>query len=99
MNYVYDFGDYWEHRIKVEKTLAPVPELALPLCVGGASATPPEDCGGVPGYAEFVQAMADPDHPEHAEMSEWIGQPWDPAAFERRQRELLAARTSSSDRQ
>ena len=65
LNYVYDFGDYWEHRIKIEKTLAPVPGLALPFCVGGACATPPEDCGGVPGYAEFVQAMADPDNPEH----------------------------------
>ncbi len=73
MNYVYDFGDYWEHRIKVEKTLAPDPEMELPLCVDGAGATPPEDCGGVPGYAEFVQAMADPDHAEHDNMAEWIG--------------------------
>lgn len=83
LNYVYDFGDYWEHRIKVEKTLAPVPGLDLPFCVGGACATPPEDCGGVPGYAEFVRAMADPDDPEHANLAEWIGaDTWDPAAFD-----------------
>jgi len=63
LSYVYDFGDYWEHRIKVEKTLAAVPELALPFCVGGSGATPPEDCGGVPGYADFVQAMSDPSDP------------------------------------
>lgn len=84
LNYVYDFGDYWEHRIKVEKTLAPVPGLDLPFCVAGACATPPEDCGGVPGYAEFVQAMANPDDPEHDHLAEWIGtDTWDPAAFDR----------------
>jgi len=83
LNYVYDFGDYWEHRIKVEKTLAPIPELALPFCVGGARAAPPEDCGGVAGYAEFVQAMADADHPEHGNLVEWIRtDTWDPAALD-----------------
>ncbi len=83
LNYVYDFGDYWEHRIKVEKTLAPDPGLALPFCVAGACATPPEDCGGVPGYAEFMQAMANPGDPEHDHLAEWIGtDTWDPAAFE-----------------
>ena len=83
LNYVYDFGDYWVHRIKVEKKLAPVPGLDLPFCVGGACATPPEDCGGVPGYAEFVQAMANSDHPEHDNLTEWIGtDTWDPAAFD-----------------
>jgi len=81
MNYVYDFGDNWQHRIKVEKTLMPDPQLELPLCVGGANAAPPDDCGGVYGYYDFVAAVSDPNHPEHAEMSEWIGQPWDPAAF------------------
>ena len=82
MDYVYDFGDHWQHRIKVEKTLLPDPQLKLPLCVAGANATPPDDCGGVPGYDEFVAAMRDPKHSEHAEMSEWIGRPWDPAAFD-----------------
>lgn len=81
MDYVYDFGDNWRHRIKVEKTLMPDPLLKLPLCVGGANATPPDDCGGVYGYYDFVAAVSDPDHPEHAEMSEWIGRPWDPADF------------------
>jgi hypothetical protein len=83
LNYVYDFGDYWEHRIKVEKTFAPDPQIKLPFCVDGAGATPPEDCGGVPGYEDFVQAMADPNHAEHDDMVEWIGSDtWDPAAFD-----------------
>lgn len=37
----------------------------------------------MPGYAEFVQAMADSDHPEHDNLAEWIGtDTWDPAAFD-----------------
>ena len=83
LNYVYDFGDYWEHRIKVEKTLVPVPGLELPFCVAGACATPPENCGGVPGYVELVQAMADPGHPEDDNVAEWIGlDTWDATAFD-----------------
>ncbi len=83
LSYVYDFGDNWDHRIKVEKTFAPDPLLTLPFCVGGGGATPPEDCGGMPGYADFVQAMADPQHPEHADLARWVGAPtWDPASFD-----------------
>ena len=80
---VYDFGDYWDHRITVEKKLAPDPLLALPFCVGGACATPPEDCGGVPGYADFVKAMADSDDPEHKHLAAWIGvKTWDPKVLD-----------------
>ena len=82
IDYVYDFGDNWRHRIKLEKTLPSDSQLNLPLCVGGANATPPDDCGGVYGYYEFVAAVTDPNHPEHAEMAEWIGRPWDPAEFD-----------------
>jgi len=81
IEYVYDFGDYWQHRIKVEKVLSPS-ELKLPVCIAGANAAPPDDCGGVPGYEDFVQAMANPKHPEHAQMKEWIGREWDPAEFD-----------------
>jgi hypothetical protein len=83
LSYVYDFGDNWDHRIKVEKTLAPDPLLALPFCAGGACATPPEDCGGVHGYAEFIQSMANPDDPEHEHLAEWVGAAtWDPKSFD-----------------
>lgn len=83
IGYVYDFGDHWEHRIKVEKTLPPMPELKLPLCLDGAGATPPDDCGGAPGYMDFVQAMADPHHEEHEDMKRWIGRDsWDASAFD-----------------
>jgi len=83
LSYVYDFGDYWDHRITVEKTHPADPLMALPLCIAGAGATPPEDCGGVPGYGEFVRAMANPDDPEHEHFVEWIGaDTWDPAVFD-----------------
>ncbi len=53
----------------------------LPLCVAGANATAPDDCGGVCGYYDFVAALSDPSHPEHAQMTEWIGRPWDVTEF------------------
>lgn len=82
IDYVYDFGDYWLHRVKVEKAL-PLPGVKLPVCVAGANAAPPDDCGGPPGYMDFVEIMGDPQHPEHEEMKRWIGRDnWDPTAFD-----------------
>ena len=51
------------------------------MCVAGANASPPDDCGGIYGYYDFVAAISDPKHPEHAHMTEWIGRPWDVAEF------------------
>jgi hypothetical protein len=68
LSYVYDFGDYWDHRITIEKTHPADPLMTLLFCIAGAGATPPEDCGGVPGYADFVRAMADPSDPEHSHL-------------------------------
>jgi hypothetical protein len=83
LSYVYDFGDYWDHRITIEKTHSADPLMTLPFCIGGAGATPPEDCGGIPGYDDFVQAMSDPNHPEHAHLAEWVGlDSWDARAFD-----------------
>ena len=79
--YLYDFGDGWEHRVAVEKILPPDPGLKLPLCLDGANACPPEDVGGPPGYADFLEAINDPKHEEHASMLEWCGGSFDPTAF------------------
>jgi hypothetical protein len=79
--YLYDFGDGWEHRVTVEKVLPPAPGLQVPLCLGGANACPPEDVGGPPGYADFLQVIADPAHEEHAAMLKWRGGEFDPTAF------------------
>jgi len=82
MVYEYDFGDGWEHGIQLEKIVAPEPGLHYPRCLAGRRACPPEDCGGVWGYAELLQIIADPGHPEHAERLEWLGGPIDPEAFD-----------------
>lgn len=80
--YLYDFGDGWDHRIKVEKVLPAVACPQVPYCIDGANACPPEDVGGGPGYAEFLEAMADPSHPEHAAMLAWHGSRFDPTVFD-----------------
>jgi hypothetical protein len=90
--YRYDFGDDWEHLVKVEDLLPPDPDSTLIACTGGENACPPEDVGGPPGYAEFLAALADPTHEEHEDMRRWIGYPFDPAAFDRNALNQLLAR-------
>lgn len=80
--YEYDFGDDWEHRIVVEKVLAREAGVAYPRCLAGRRARPPEDCGGPWGYADLLAAISDPAHPDHEEMREWLGDPFDPEAFD-----------------
>ncbi|MHB8405280.1 MAG: plasmid pRiA4b ORF-3 family protein [Gammaproteobacteria bacterium] len=80
--YNYDFGDNWEHDIQVEKIEDMAAELLRPLCLDGARACPPEDCGGPPGYQELLAALADPRHPRHRELRRWLGKPWDAERFD-----------------
>ncbi len=79
--YMYDFGDGWEHDVLVEKILAPEPGAHYPRCLAGRRACPLEDIGGVWGYAGFLEAMNDPEHPERAELMEWAGGSIDPEEF------------------
>jgi len=79
--YNYDFGDYWQHVLVVEKTLSPDEDARYPVCLAGARACPPEDVGGMPGYEDFLKAIREPRHPEHEEYLEWIGGEFDPEAF------------------
>ena len=81
-SYVYDFGDWWEHRILVEAIFVPLPEELYPCCVAGARAGPPEDAGGVHGYAELLSALRNPRHPEHAQWSEWVPAGFDSEVFD-----------------
>ncbi len=80
--YTYDFGDNWEHILEIEKTSPPDKSVRYPVCVAGAHACPPEDVGGIPGYEHFREAIRDPQHPDHNELSEWIGGSFDPEAFD-----------------
>jgi hypothetical protein len=71
--YTYDFGDDWEHEITLEGVLTAEPGMRYPVCVAGEGACPPEDCGGVWGYQDLRDALADPAHERHEEMLEWLG--------------------------
>jgi len=82
--YRYDFGDSWEHLVTVrESRPAGGP---LPRCTGGAGASPEEDSGGVWGWSEKLRAAADPAHPEHEDVRDWLGladgEALDPLAFD-----------------
>jgi hypothetical protein len=85
--YVYDFGDDWVHDIEVEGVLPAEPGVAYPRCVTGRRACPPEDCGGIWGYARLLEVLADPSHEEHEDLLQLIGlespEQFDPAAFGR----------------
>lgn len=80
--YEYDFGDSWEHEIRLEKTEPCDPARPEPLCLGGALACPPEDCGGTPGYYGILEALRNRTDPESAELLEWVGEGFDPEAFD-----------------
>ena len=76
--YEYDFGDSWAHELIVEKILPPEPGVRYPRCLAGKRACPPEDCGGVPGYCQILEALAEPEAEEHEELLAWVGDDFDP---------------------
>lgn len=79
--YEYDLGDSWQHEVLFEGFPPTDPKAKFPLCLEGARACPPEDCGGWPGYVNYLDAISDPKHEEHREMVRWRG-PFDPEAFD-----------------
>ncbi|HPA18306.1 MAG TPA: plasmid pRiA4b ORF-3 family protein [Verrucomicrobiae bacterium] len=84
LEYEYDMGDSWSHRVTVESITGPQGPIARDAeCVDGARACPPEDCGGPGGYEDLLEAIADPGHEEHDSMLEWLGGGFDPEAFDR----------------
>lgn len=82
LRYLYDFGDGWEHIIKVERIDAPEPDKHYPRLIAAKGRCPPEDVGGPWGYAEFLEALDDPDHDRHEEFTEWYAADFDPTAVE-----------------
>ncbi len=81
--YEYDFGDSWEHVITVEKIHGPdAANKGVALCVDGACACPPEDCGGIGGYLDLLDIIRDPKHEQYEYMLEWLGEGFDPESFD-----------------
>jgi hypothetical protein len=80
-HFLYDFGDGWEHTIKIEDLVVPPKDGSMIACLAGENACPPEDVGGAHAYFDFLTEIKDPAHEEHKMMLEWIGGSFDPAAF------------------
>jgi Plasmid pRiA4b ORF-3-like protein len=80
--YEYDFGDSWHHKIAFEGGPTPEKGVKYPICLEGERACPPEDVGGVGGYSEFLQALADPKHEEHENFLRWSGGSFNAKAFD-----------------
>jgi Plasmid pRiA4b ORF-3-like protein. len=81
-HYTYDFGDNWEHEVKLEKILPRNRRVSYPRCTAGKRACPPEDCGGIWGYENLMKIISDPDNKEYEEMMEWLGEEFDPEHFD-----------------
>lgn len=71
LDYTYDMGDNWHHVVTIEAIEAGKPDTKYPRYIGGERRGPPEDCGGTPGFETFLDAIADPKHPDHAELIDW----------------------------
>jgi hypothetical protein len=79
--YEYDFEDCWQHDVVIEKMIPPKRGLKYPVCLGGKQACPPEDCGGIWEYADILEAIEDPRHPEYYSMLRWVENGFDPDSF------------------
>jgi len=83
MIYEYDFGDSWEHQIILEKILSVDDKIKYPICLTGKMSCPPEDCGGVWGYADILEILKQPDHEEYEHYIDWMGEEFDPTLFDK----------------
>ncbi|MBV8607921.1 MAG: plasmid pRiA4b ORF-3 family protein [Singulisphaera sp.] len=80
--YEYDFGDGWQHEVLFERCVQAEASKKYPLCMEGARACPPEDVGGTWGYADFLDAIQDPDNERYEELREWVGGSFEPEDFD-----------------
>ena len=87
-SYVYDLGDDWRCSISIENSREGDPGTDYPKFVDGARSAPPEDVGGVPGFLEFLDAVANPKHPEHRHLLSWAGGAFDADDIDQREIEF-----------
>ena len=79
--YVYDFGDNWQHQIELEEIIPTQPEGEYPRVTNGARSCPPEDSGGISGYAKLLEILVNPTHEEHEDMRGWAGERFNAEVF------------------
>jgi len=84
LRYIYDFGDSWQHEVEVKRIGPPDSTVRYPTCLAGERACPPEDCGGVGGYADLLEVLSDPSHDQHEELLEWVGRQYNPELLDLR---------------
>ncbi len=80
-HYTYDFGDNWEHEIEIVDVLKKEKGIRYPKCLDGKRNGPPEDCGGIPGYEDVIDALTSKDKSEYEDLLEWLGN-YDPEKFD-----------------
>lgn len=78
MTYTYDMGDDWQHKIIIEKLMPATVGTQYPQFLGGERRCPPEDCGGVPGYYEFLDNITSKQAKKRKAAPDWYGGPYDP---------------------
>jgi len=81
IDYLYDFGDSWEHALTISSRRAGEVGQSYPIYAGGEGNAPPEDCGGIPGFYDALYILANPEHPEFGETKAWFGE-YDPAVVD-----------------
>jgi hypothetical protein len=80
--YEYDFGDSWHHEVLFEGRPRAEAGRRYPICLDGERSCPPEDVGGVGGYADFLEAIRDKTHEEREALFEWVSGWFDPEEFD-----------------
>ena len=80
--YEYDFGDFWEHDVVLEKILEKDPKQFYPVCIKGAFNCPPEDSGGIDNFYELLEILKDRSNPDFEDTQEWLGANYDPYYFD-----------------
>ena len=81
--YEYDFGDRWLHLIEVEHFSEAEESKWYPICIDGQYACPPEDCGGIDSYYEYLTILKDKTHPDYKDLMDWFPRRFDPEKFDR----------------
>jgi hypothetical protein len=98
--YNYDFGDDWRHQVVLEKIELSADATSRPVCLAGKRRCPPEDVGGPGGYDDLLEAVSDPSHEQHEELTEWVGGPFDAEEFDLKEvnAELAKMKWSATNR-